>query len=409
MNLLRHLYGIHSPTGNEWDMICFVKEYLKEHVPEAGVRMDRLGNLYITKGDPEGGYPTLACHLDQVQLLHSTDFEVVLDGDTLYGWSASRQEREGLGADDKNGLWICLCCLEQCLRLKVFMAIGEEKGCIGSNRAEMGFFSDSLFVLEPDCKGGEEAHTVLRGIPCASEEFIEELALPEHGYTLTEGKTSDILALTLNDIGVSCINLPAGYHNPHKDDEYTVFGELERCLDFVLDTIHRLDNRFPHRYVSQTQKHINHPRRLFVDMDGVLVDFDSGVRRLDAETRAAYAKSPDEAPGVFSLMAPMPGAIEALNRLADSFEVYILSTAPWKNPAAWADKVKWVQHHLGDRFTKRLILCHHKDFLRGDFLIDDRPGKNGADAFKGELIPFGTRAFTDWPAVEKYLLEYFHK
>ena len=156
-------------------MICFVKEYLKEHVPEAGVRMDRLGNLYITKGDPEGGYPTLACHLDQVQLLHSTDFEVVLDGDTLYGWSASRQEREGLGADDKNGLWICLCCLEQCLRLKVFMAIGEEKGCIGSNRAEMGFFSDSLFVLEPDCKGGEEAHTVLRGIPCASEEFIEEL------------------------------------------------------------------------------------------------------------------------------------------------------------------------------------------------------------------------------------------
>ena len=42
MNLLRHLYGIHSPTGNEWDMICFVKEYLKEHVPEAGVRMERL-------------------------------------------------------------------------------------------------------------------------------------------------------------------------------------------------------------------------------------------------------------------------------------------------------------------------------------------------------------------------------
>ena len=256
MNLLRHLYGIHSPTGNEWDMICFVKEYLKEHVPEAGVRMDRLGNLYITKGDPEGGYPTLACHLDQVQLLHSTDFEVVLDGDTLYGWSASLQEREGLGADDKNGLWICLCCLEQCLRLKVFMAIGEEKGCIGSNRAEMGFFSDSLFVLEPDCKGGEEAHTVLRGIPCASEEFIEVLALPEHGYNLTEGKTSDILALTLNDIGVSCINLPAGYHNPHKDDEYTIFSELERCQGFIRDTICCLKKAFPHHYYSETQRRI---------------------------------------------------------------------------------------------------------------------------------------------------------
>ena len=256
MHLLRQLYGIHSPTGNEWEMICFVREYLKEHIPEADVRIDKYGNLYITKGSMEAGYPTLACHLDQVQLQHSKDFEVLRDGDILYGWSASRQEREGLGADDKNGLWICLRCLEQCPRLKVFMAVGEEKGCIGSNRADMRFFSDSLYVLEPDCKGGEEPHVVLRGIPCASENFIEALALTEHGYNLTEGKTSDILALTLNDIGVSCINLPAGYHNPHKDDEYTSISELEHTLGFVQNALHRLNCRFPHQYLSETQNRI---------------------------------------------------------------------------------------------------------------------------------------------------------
>ena len=139
-------------------------------------------------------------------------------------------------------------------------------------------------------------------------------------------------------------------------------------------------------------------------MDGVLVDFDSGVLRLDAETQAAYAAAPDEAPGVFALMEPMPGAIGAMNRLADTFDVYILSTAPWKNPTAWADKVRWIQLYLGDRFTKHLILCHRKDFVRGDFLVDDRPGKNGAEAFEGELIPFGTPAFPDWLAVEVYLL-----
>lgn len=78
------------------------------------------------------------------------------EGDKLYGWSELNQRNEGLGADDKNGIWVCLRCLEECPHLKVFMAVGEEKGCIGSNHADMSFFADSLYVLEPDCKGGEE-------------------------------------------------------------------------------------------------------------------------------------------------------------------------------------------------------------------------------------------------------------
>ena len=169
--LLCKLYAIHSPTGHEWPMIQFVREYVGKHIPEAEIRFDMLGNLYITKGKAGVGYPTLACHLDQIQKLHSEDFEVKEEDGMLYGWSEQNQRREGLGADDKNGIWVCLRCLEECPRLKVFMAVGEEKGCIGSNRADMSFFKDSLYVLEPDCKGGEEIHTNLRGIPCASLEF----------------------------------------------------------------------------------------------------------------------------------------------------------------------------------------------------------------------------------------------
>ena len=254
--LLERLYAIHSPTGNEWGMICFVRQWVAEHVPMAEVKMDRLGNLYITKGGAGEDYPTLVCHLDQVQTLHSDDFEVRQEGDRLFGWSESNQQQEGLGADDKNGIYVCLRCLEECPRLKVFMAVGEEKGCIGSNRADMGFFADSLYVIEPDRKGVEEPCVVLRGIPCASEEFVEALRLEDFGYTLAEGKTSDILALTLNDIGVSCINVPAGYHNPHKDDEYTVLVELERCLQFVRQVATTLHRRFPHEYRSATQMRI---------------------------------------------------------------------------------------------------------------------------------------------------------
>ena len=251
--LLLQLYAIYSKTGCEWQMIQFVREYVGKHIPEATVRFDKLGNLYITKGEAGVGYPTLACHLDQVQKLHSEDFEVKEEDGILYGWSEQNQRREGLGADDKNGIYICLRCLVECPRLKVFMAVGEEKGCIGSHHADMSFFADSLYVLEPDCKGGVEVHTNLKEIPCASEEFIDVLQLEANGYTLTDGKGSDIFALTLNGIGVSCANIPAGYHNPHKDDEYTVIAELEHTLRYILHFVITVHERFSHIYQTPTQ------------------------------------------------------------------------------------------------------------------------------------------------------------
>lgn len=255
-NLLTELYSVHSPTGDEWALICLIRKYVEEHLPEVEMQMDRLGNLYFTKGNSTEGYPTLVCHLDQVQQTHSADFSVKKEDGRFYGWSEVNQRYEGLGADDKNGIWMCLQCLQECPTLKVFMAVGEEKGCIGSNRADMSFFSDSQYVLEPDCKGGTELHTVLRGIPCASEEFVTALDIDSYGLVITEGKASDILALTLNGIGVSCANIPAGYHLPHKDDEYTVESELLHTLEFICNTINSLHERFPHRYISETERKV---------------------------------------------------------------------------------------------------------------------------------------------------------
>ena len=141
---------------------------------------------------------------------------------------------------------------------------------------------------------------------------------------------------------------------------------------------------------------------LYVDMDGVLVDFNSGINRLSDKTRENYSSHPEDAPGVFALMDSMPGAIDALNRLRKKFDIYILSTAPWDNPSGWSDKLNWVKDHLDPYFTKRLILCHHKNLLKGRYLIDDRP-KHGADHFGGEWIHFGSPEFPDWNTVLEYL------
>ncbi|MBO4499731.1 MAG: hypothetical protein J5732_05705 [Bacteroidaceae bacterium] len=146
-------------------------------------------------------------------------------------------------------------------------------------------------------------------------------------------------------------------------------------------------------------------KRLYVDMDNVLVDFDGAVKQLSDEIRKEYEGRIEDVPGLFDMMKPMPGAIEAVAVLKEHYDMYILSTAPWNNPTAWSDKVKWVQKYFGDAFYKRLIISHHKDLCKGDYLIDDRV-KNGAGEFEGELILFGSDRFPDWRSVVQYLISY---
>jgi len=142
---------------------------------------------------------------------------------------------------------------------------------------------------------------------------------------------------------------------------------------------------------------------LYVDMDNVLVDFPSAFKHFDDDFLEQHPNNRDDIPGIFSLMEPLDGAVDAYQKLSEKFDTYILSTAPWDNPSAWSDKVVWVKKHLGDSAHKRLILSHNKNLNHGDYLIDDRL-KNGAAEFKGEHIHFGQKPFLDWQAVLDYLL-----
>lgn len=139
-------------------------------------------------------------------------------------------------------------------------------------------------------------------------------------------------------------------------------------------------------------------------MDNVLVDFQSGIDQLTDTVKTEYADRLDEVPHIFSLMYPMPDAIESYKLLAAHYDTYILSTSPWENPTAGHDKLIWVKKYLGTEAYKRLILSHHKHLNHGHYLIDDRPGHNGCDKFTGEFIHFGSQKFPDWKAVISYLL-----
>ena len=135
-------------------------------------------------------------------------------------------------------------------------------------------------------------------------------------------------------------------------------------------------------------------KTLYIDMDGVLVDLQSNLDKQGWHQN------------VFKDPPPIYGAVEAFTKLcqSDKYDVYILSTAPWNIPNSWTQKRLWVQKYLGKIVYKRLILCNHKNLLRGDILIDDRTA-NGAGEFEGELIQFGTEKFPNWEQTLKYLLK----
>ncbi len=70
-------------------------------------------------------------------------------------------------------------------------------------------------------------------------------------------------------------------------------------------------------------------KRVFIDMDNVLVDFQSGLDMMSEETKQQYAGRLDEIPGLFGKMKPMAGAIEAVHRLQEHFDLlHLLSYGP---------------------------------------------------------------------------------
>lgn len=145
-------------------------------------------------------------------------------------------------------------------------------------------------------------------------------------------------------------------------------------------------------------------KTVYVDMGGVLMDFHGGLECVGDTLRQKYAGKYNEISHIVSFLPPVIGAVEAMRLLKEcgKFEIFILSTSPWVNTTVWSDKVEWINQYLDPYYRERLIQTHHKNLLRGDFIIDDR-GKHGTSGFKGEWIHFGSSNFPDWETILKYL------
>ena len=237
MELLKGLYGINSKSGHE----AQIKEFFIAQIAglDLVVEEDSFGNVFITKG-VAGSYPCVTAHLDEVHA--PVEKSIVVDGDMIYAVD-SQGERVGIGADDKNGLWIINHLLHAKPVLKVALFVQEERdgemaGCRGSRDCSLDFFNDVRYVLAVDRKGDSDVVTVGKGdIRLCDDDMFPAALLQKYGYECVPGGRTDVVALKERGLQAPCCNIGCGYYNAHKTDEYTVFSHVEKALAFVSELI----------------------------------------------------------------------------------------------------------------------------------------------------------------------------
>ena len=244
--LLKSLYKVFSPSMNEKKMRRFIKRHINRNISGVTIVQDNAGNLLITKGESDS-YPCICAHMDQVQHLHPKDFTCVENDDVIFGYSPKERKQFGLGADDKNGLFIALECLASYDAIKCAFFVGEEIGCKGSGAVDISFFDDCRYCIQIDRRGNSDMVTDIYSEMC-SEEFINDVDCHSHGYEISDGLMTDVAELRERGVEVSCINLSCGYYEPHTDYEFTSKSDLHKCYDFVCHIIENCTKKYKYEY-----------------------------------------------------------------------------------------------------------------------------------------------------------------
>lgn len=153
----------------------------------------------------------------------------------------------------------------------------------------------------------------------------------------------------------------------------------------------------------ELQEELKNRKIVYIDLDDVTFNFTKAFTSV-AEKEWTDGSEKKVPKGFFQELEPIDGAIEAITKLSQYYNVFFLSTPQWSNPDCWMEKRISVGNHFADLMFKKLILTHDKTLLKGHYLIDDRI-QDGISKFEGQHIHFGTDMFPNWDIVLRYLID----
>ena len=106
---------------------------------------------------------------------------------------------------------------------------------------------------------------------------------------------------------------------------------------------------------------------IYIDMDGVLVDFGHQVKmaRNNPSISQRLKNHPDQIPDIFKNPPVYDGAIEAVNQLYESnlYDLFIATPPSWNNAISFTHKRLWIDKYFGQIFKKKCSLLTEKIYL----------------------------------------------
>ena len=269
--LLIDVLSIQTTSGNEFEMIAYIKDFCTEFVPKAKVVI-KDNNIYVTKGKSKT-YPCIVAHTDTVHDIHKY-YKVFEDDSCLFAFNAETGKQVGVGGDDKVGIWIALQMLLKEDNIKCAFFHSEEMGCVGSSKADMKWFKNVGYCLQADRQGHTDFVNSISG-KLYSKAFKKIVApvLKEYGYKESDGSITDVGQLATNGIGVCVANMSCGYYDPHSDTEIVEFDAANSCLDMVESLINTLGhNKYEFKFEKRQHTWNNYSSK-WGDFNGASRDY----------------------------------------------------------------------------------------------------------------------------------------
>lgn len=200
----------------------------------------------------QGTIPILLCaHIDTVHNIPPVEFAWGDENRLL--WSP-----QGLGADDRAGVWAILTLLSRGYLPSVLFLDGEEQGGLGAKAAAKSLRTPKVrYIVELDREGRNDCVFY----DCYNPKFTKYIE--SFGFEENYGTFSDISTLC-PAWQIAGVNLSVGYYGQHTLGEHLRIPEMEATIDKVQKMLTNVPQK-PFFYYAKTyqQRYSTFPRRAY--------------------------------------------------------------------------------------------------------------------------------------------------